>query len=280
MVWGRQQLAVLGACVIGALSICSALAATAQAKKPPLITGPVTYSGSGGRTEVKLENGKYGGCEEQSMIGEVTGPTSGRATITNVGCGNPYGACTEPGKESGEITTEPLTTELGWIDKSRGEVGIDFKPASGLVVEEFTCAGFGFTFHLKGSFIAAVRSINVMSQSSSEQESSTGYSQDPEELEGGPVDTLRTVEGNNLSEEGVRTVVDAERITTNDEVEVSGKKGTTEKVQDPTEIGTQSGTPEYGRCQPHKKGKYADVNCTQRKEKKGKPDGKYEWEPV
>jgi hypothetical protein len=195
--------------------------------------------------------------------------------------------CKSEGQTTGTIKTYFLVAEIGWVSKAKNEVGLDFKPGpeNATLLAKFACAGD--EFEVKGSVIGALTPINEMGTESKQVFAGLAgepFTQEIQNLEGMPKDTLITqavkvIEGEHESAQ--YTIA----TTKTEDVEVENAKGLKEKVPDPAEIWTIGGTPEFGRCQAHKKGHYSDKNCTKESFKENKKHekkytGKYEFEPV
>src|ERR1700676_265224 len=66
--------------------------------------------------------------------------------------------CHSAGAKEGEVKTVPTIQELGWIDKAKGEVGLEERPAKGTILATFTCGKN--TVELRGADVGAVAPIN------------------------------------------------------------------------------------------------------------------------
>ena len=264
----------LSLCLVGVVVLGAILASGAQAKtKLKPITGPIKITSTTKEAELSTSAVTVK-CKKGTDVGEVSGPKTGKDTVTFEECEALEKKCQSEGAALGVIKTFLLENELGWISKEKEEVGIDFKPGpeNAKYLAEFKCEGLGVK--VEGSVIGRMGPLNKMGTETSEDFTGEGVTQNPTKFEGQLEDTLKTLttlSGN----EPLKSVQKVEGTTKNDEVE--GRK-------DPGEIRTLGGTPEFGRCQEQKKGHYADSNCTKEKfkEKDGKKKyvGKYEWEPV
>ncbi len=269
-----------------AVVVVGVMATTAQAAKKKPITGPINIVSSGGEAELKAKGLATVKCKHFEATGVITAPKTNEGVVSFFECEALAQKCKNPGGTIGTIKTYLLVAEIGWVSKAKGEVGLDFKPGpeNATLLAKFECAGD--EFEVTGSVIGALTPINEMGTES--KQVFTGlpgepYTQEIQNFEGMPKDTLLTravklIEGEHESAQYTTAT------TKTEDVEVEGKKGKKEKVPNPAEIWTIGGTPEFGRCQEHKKGHFSDKNCTKEafKEKKGKKtyDGKYEFEPV
>jgi hypothetical protein len=297
-----KRIKALGLCLVAVFALAAITASLATAKKVHN-TGPVPQTASGG--VAKLEGSPLPPieCKKQHSTSELLTGTTDKAQVFYEECESNGKKCQNVGGTPGHITTNPLSTEVGWISKSKGEVGDDFKPASGTYLAEFECEGI--VVKVKGSVIAKVSPTNTMSTTGKVIAKEEGGKQSPEKFESGPKDTLIT-EASAVPGSEIQSTQEQEDVVTNTpfsttkgkkttetadpsevstvevvegEEEVEGKKGKKEKVK--TYKTATRAQPKFGRCQEAKGGKYADSNCTQAAElKKGKSKGKYEFEEV
>ena len=271
-----RRMRVVGLCLVAVFALGAMLAASAQAKKSTPITGPFKVTSTTGEALLKAAVMGNVKCKHGEDVGEITGPKVGTDTVTFFECEGFGFKCHSEGEPSGTIKTFLLDTELGWISKAKGEVGIDLKSGEAgkePYLAEFDCEGL--KAKVKGSVIGLLGPVNHMGITETQTFTGEGFVQEIQNLEGMGKDTLITETSKTGSQE-LESAQNAVGTTTNEEVEVKGKKGKVEKKADPAEIDTVSGTPEYGRCQAKKNGKYADGNCQTKVSKKGK----YEWEPI
>ncbi len=116
------------------------------------------------------EMGEGGGavvidCTGSSASGTYTGPQSAELQLTLTGCagtgavytGVPAESCQSEGAPAGEITSMPLSMQLGsFTVKGKSEAGWGLQPASGASVASFTC-GSSHPITLFGSLIGEIR---------------------------------------------------------------------------------------------------------------------------
>lgn len=77
-------------------------------------------------------------CEHSSAEGEVSGPkTVGALRETFTDCKASSIPCQNG--EAGEITTNPLRGEIGYVNLAKREIGMDLRPESGEALVEFHC---------------------------------------------------------------------------------------------------------------------------------------------
>jgi hypothetical protein len=280
-----NRIRTVGLCLVAAFASSAMLAASAPAESH-VDHGPVVTDSIGGLVELIMTPESQDVeviCNQSTDEGEITSPKTDTETITFTGCEDgTLQKCNSIGQAVGTIVTNPLATELGWISKAKGEVGVDFKPQAGIHLMEFECEG-GVKFSINGSVIALIRAINMMTVTNMEifKESAPAV-QEPESFEGGSKDTLVSEFSFGGPPTQFASTFDTQATTEDDEQETFTPPNDPDFYPDPIEIGTvQSGTPEYGRCR--KPGghhwKYSDANCTTRSTK-NPPKGKWEWFPV
>jgi hypothetical protein len=259
--------------VVAVFALSAMVAASAQAAKP--LKGPVPFTDTGeGSAELgtKVINIK---CTNHSAVGVMENATGGTVTAKYEGC-EVVGKGVKCGNVAAStIETHLLRDELGWIDKSKGEVGSDFKPASGLTLADFNCAGLT-KVAVYGSVIGKVSasSVNVMSTEGKTAFEGAGFKNNPEKFESEPTDILET-EFPELTGPNVKTSSEQKQADTVHNTPVkSGKKS----VANPAEINTVFGAkPMYGRCNKGK-GQFTNPTCTAKAI--GKAKGKYEFVPL
>jgi phospholipase C len=158
-------------------------------------------------------------CETETYEGEFTGARTQRATITLTGCKNASlkSSCQSAGGASGEITTNPLEGEFGFIEGGMSPtVGLDLQPSvlSSPILVKYECGsgtGSGVQVSEEGSVIGQVTPIDekVSKGFTLKYTSGEGH-QIPEKFEGGPKDTLTAVvrvgEAETLEEPSVWTI--------------------------------------------------------------------------
>jgi hypothetical protein len=130
-------------------------------------------------------------CTENVLAGEYDGPQSAAITITLGGCeghGALAGKCQSEGAGAGEIVSNPLAAELGFIKTSgKPSVGWDVSPASGPDMMAFKCGAAEVA--LAGSVIAPVGKIDKMAPTFTLKFKAKKGKQAPEAFEVGPKDT-------------------------------------------------------------------------------------------
>jgi len=304
-------------CLLGVLALSATLVSSAQAKKL-VESGPAAFTDEG-QGEAELGNSHVNiKCKSHSGTGKVDNQFGGGALLdgssTYKGCeaAGKGLACSSAGaKEPGEITTEPLKGEIGWVNKSKNEVGVLYTAAKGSTepLAVFNCGVVGEVKVFNGVIGKVTSPLNEMSVTSSQSfVEGAELKNDPTSFEagGGPA-------GNFFLETEFKNVGPTKFASNQKQSDVfvnkGGEcaiKGETEKCKrsGATEISTvevtcptpepevkeqlcvssQKARPEYGRCEksPSKTGKYTDKNCSVAISlKKGKPHkGKYEFEPI
>jgi hypothetical protein len=278
-----KRFTVLGLCLVAALAFSVLGATSAMAKKTE--HGVEKVTASGGAAHLGTESGTIKSSSNEGG-GTLETPTSGSAVTLFKGVEvEGFGLkCNSAGKGPGEVETEPLTEETGWISKANNEAGVDFKPKSGEFLAQFACEGLNVK--VKGSVIGHVTPLNVAALSSQLnliKDNTPGKSRNsPSNFEGGPEDILRS------SFSGLQTGNELESLQEQLNVTVTNhgnesvcklKKGV-EKCK-PSAAGEMNtinnpARPEFGRCDKKGPGvKYTDPNCTTTGAK-----GKYGFAPL
>jgi len=287
-------------------------------------SGPAAFTDEGqgtarlGNSFVNIE------CKSHSGSGEVENAFGGGAALNGFAL---YKGCEAAGKglkcssagaaEAGEIKTEPLKGEIGWINKSKNEAGTLFTAAKGASepLAVFNCGGaVGEAKVFRGVIGKITSPLNTMSVTTTmEFAEGAELKNNPTSFEagGGPAGTffLETEFVNALPGQKLASNQQQSDVFTNKATGTAGEcavKGETEKCKrsPATEISTiqvtcptpneeekeqlctasQKPRPEYGRClkSATKEGKYMDSNCSVPITlKKGKiHKGKYEFHPI
>jgi len=279
-----KRLSVLGLCLVAAFALSAAVASSAFAIKAE--HGEFVLLSSGGPAHLGTPKATITSTSN-SGTAHITTASGGTATskFFNVEIETTGLKCTSAGQATGTVETKLLTEEPGWISKAKNEAGVDFKPASGEFLAEFSCEG-GISAKVRNSVIGHVTPLNT---AGTEQKlnliaDETGKENSPHNFEGGSKDTL---ESELSSAPGVfsGSVQVQENVTVKNHGNSSVckkklKKGVeTEKCKVPAsgEFYTLAGPkPEFGRCDKKGAGtKYSDNNCTIANEK-----GKYGFVPV
>ncbi len=266
---------------LAALAALTVFAGAASAKEKP-ITGHAPFTASSGLSKLSSEGLPEIECKKSTAEGALTSATHGEVTVT-------FSECETNGKKCGNVSagtikTKLLETTTGWINKTKGEPGVDFIGKAGGTTgkgaeAEFECEGLAVS--VKGSVIGKSTPSNVMSTTGETILNGTGGKQEVEKFEGQPKDTLIT-EVNVLPGSELNSAQNQTGKETFSEIEeTKGKKKI--KRADPVELNTVNNPaqPEQGRCQPAKKAKYSDSNCTvEAPLKKGKPTGTFAFNPI
>lgn len=279
-----RRFKVLGLCLIAVFAFSAMVAASAQAKKET--GGPIDISSSGGEAHLGTELGVELKSTNNTGMGVFENGTSGRAIAIfyNVTVAGSGGKCTSSGQGAGTVKTEPLSEELGWVNKGAEQVGAAFKGSANEYSAQFECEGLG-AVKVKGSVIGNITSPPVNHPGKTGTlalKGFGGFKQEPASFEGKPNDTLESsfekVSG------GIYTPsAQFQEDTTENHGNASVcsnklKKGVeTEKCKSGfSEINTiATGQPQIGRCVKLKGGKFQEANCAILSTEAGK--GKFEF---
>jgi hypothetical protein len=281
----------VGLCVIASFAFAAVLVAPAQAKH--MNTGPIKFtavstSAPSFEPETTVETVK---CASGTAAGEITSATSGHLTAVFVGCETEGKKCTSAGASVGTIQTEALATETGYINRVTGEVGTNFKPASGEFYAQFDCPGTpDYYVAIKQSVIGRLEPANTMSttiESVLNHGEKTAF-QEIERFEGTSKQTLLfqvSAKGKAGWERGefIPNTGGAQNVdwkTSNSEQQET--KGTKiKKFPDEAKVITTGTQPEYVRCRKAHAAKWRNSACSERAtEKHGKLNGHFELFPV
>jgi hypothetical protein len=274
-----KRFAILGLALVAVFAMT---AATASAKKSG-IKGPAPFTATSGlsklsSTEILPEIE----CQKSKAVGALTSATKGEVTVT-------FEVCTDEGKKCGNVSagtikTNLLETTIGWIDKTKGQVGVSFigkaggETGKGAEVE-FQCEGVSFA--VRGAAMGRSTPTNTVATTGKVTLVGSGGNQEIEKFEGGPNQHLITESSLLAVGVGVKSAQNQVGEETFTEIETKkGKK--TIKSPDPIELNTTGAQPEQGRCQPAKKAKYSDSSCTvlAPEPKPGKKTGTFEFNPI
>jgi hypothetical protein len=215
---------ILGLCLAAAFVAGATASALAENPMPELNWGECVRNTAGDYgTACKSEGGKSKGFEDQTItknypkksssgvvrirvpafkaVVECTGSKdTGEAAPPNkevkivikfIGCKLEGKPCNAEGAKKEELVTKPLAGELGWINKSKEEVGFDLKPETGTALLEADCQGFHIK--LEGSVIGRIAPVNVFTKKFTITFApNASEKQEPESFEGGANDTLQT----------------------------------------------------------------------------------------
>jgi ABC-type phosphate transport system substrate-binding protein len=170
-----QRIGTVGLCLLALLAASIALSASAWAAKDKGV-----YAVSD-KSEVEIEvEGFEGGTEKvieeiaesHIRVGEEEpfprehfwpipcdecGYYSMGNVLTHVTLGGI--SCHSAGAFAGEVKTEPMVQELGFISKAKGEVGLEERPQNGELLAKFTCGKS--TVEYKGALIGRLTPINT-----------------------------------------------------------------------------------------------------------------------
>jgi hypothetical protein len=150
------------------------------------------FKGKGGGADLAIEGVDTVTCGKSTDSGEFTGPkTAGDVVAVFSGCEITGHKCSNTSK-AGEIKTNPMEGEVGYINKANKEAGADLKPETGLYFAEFECGSGEEGLHVRvtGSVIGTIAPINKFSKEATFSFKETNGKQHPEEFEGGVKDTL------------------------------------------------------------------------------------------
>jgi len=261
-----KRFTVLGLCLLTAFAISVLVASSASAAKTE--HGEEVVTSSGGEAHLGTEAGSITSTSNHGK-GNLTSPTGGTSTSDFEGVEAPAAKakCESAGKPEGNVETFLLAEGTGWISKAKGEAGVDFKPAAGEFLAEFTCGPL--KIKVKGSVIGHVTPLNTAALSSQLNliPDETKKANSPHNFEGGPADVLLSnINGSEVGE----SLQQQENVTVTNhgnstvcKVKIKHEVMTEKcKPSAAGELSTVNGTPEFGRCDKGGSKTYTDNNCT------------------
>jgi hypothetical protein len=276
-----KRFTVFGLCLVASFALSALVAVGAQAKKAE--HGPLVVVSSGGLSE--FGGGGKGALHSPSNSGggEFENGTKGTAFSSFIGVELESTGlkCTTSGQAAGTVKTDVLNETMGWL-KAPTEAGVEFSPHSGTELARFNCGGVA-EFAVTGSVLGQVSPLNESSLTSqlNLRPNAAKTHNEPTKFEGSaeehilkssvnggtPTESYQQQENVTVTNHGNSTVCKKKL-----------KKGVeTEKCKPaPAEINTiATGSPEIGRCDKQKGGKFTDTNCKELVAPGGK--GKYEF---
>ncbi|MHB1538649.1 MAG: hypothetical protein ACYCUM_05430 [Solirubrobacteraceae bacterium] len=186
----------------------TALAASALAALPELYKGgapntkTVPFTSTSGPGRLETVGGHTVECEADTNSGEVVGSKEVRKVVVSfTGCKASVfttPACETSGAAEGEITTDSLKGELGYLEGEEAgvkKVGLDLTPESGTGFAAFECHTLFGTEHITvtgGSLICQMKPVNKEQTTATLVCNQEKGVQEFTHLEGGSEDTLTT----------------------------------------------------------------------------------------
>jgi hypothetical protein len=145
------------------------------------------YKGKGGKATLHTPavEGEVT-CKSFADVGKHGSPTTEEKVVSTFKtCESLKKKCLSPGQKAGTIVTKPLSGVLGYINKSKKEVGVALKAETGSVLAEFTCEGL--EIETTGSVIGTVSPVDVFTKTENQvfQVNGSGF-QAVKNFEGGP----------------------------------------------------------------------------------------------
>jgi len=283
-----KRIRTTGLWLIAILALTALFAASAQATKHEN-KGPVKFTAASTTAPVfEPEGAGEVTCSSETATGEITSAVSGHLTAVLSGCTTEGKQCHSASASEGTIDTEELATETGYINRANGEVGTDFKPASGEFLAKFDCPGTPDIYiAIKQSVIGRLEPANTMSTSSESLLNGALAKQEINRFEGGAPDTP-LFEVSTAGQTGFEAGEFVEfggfesvhlAATNIEQVVTKGKK--TKRYPDSVKVTTTGAQPEYARCRKAKGAKWKNAACTEKAvEKAGRFTGHYELFPV
>jgi hypothetical protein len=160
-------LAVFAVSALAAASVSAAEPEWRQKGAKLPVGKKVTFTGTSGEGELRTTSGSFTEvkCTAGTSSGEIEGEKSAsKVTVTFTGCKDNFGRkCTSAGKASGEIVSNAVSGELGYLNKAEKKVGLVLSGTGGTkVFAAFECGSppFGSASTVTGEVIGEVKPIN------------------------------------------------------------------------------------------------------------------------
>jgi hypothetical protein len=154
LAWGADAIAVTGGPGPSVVILGEPAHDTSIAHRVSAVVESTTPTHKQSTTTTQLQSG----CRE--FMGK---PTCG-ASWTGVEEEKEKLPCHSEGAQEGEVKLEPITEELGWINKAKGEVGLEERPTNGGLLAKFTCGTSllnSKTVEIRGGVIGRVTPTNT-----------------------------------------------------------------------------------------------------------------------
>lgn len=182
------------------------------------------FESTSGAGTLETKGGEKISCTSDSDTGEITGPKSvSNVSVTFKGCSTTVFkfACTSSGQASGVIKTNLLKGEIGYLNKSKKEVGLELEPeTSGGFFAEFECAGI-VSIKVRGHVIGKITPVNTMTDEYDLVFEQASGVQKYTEFEGGPAgQVLESTKngGSSYEQSGEET---SDKVITSEEGEIA-----------------------------------------------------------
>jgi hypothetical protein len=154
------------------------------------------FKGKGSAGDLEVEGVGEVQCSKSADTGEFNGPKSAdNVKVTFTSCATLGHKCESPGAAVGEIRTETLEGEVGYLAGGGTEspiVGVDLKPQPpAKYLAQFTCNPEELNLRVRGSVVGEVLPpYNKFTKEATLKFHSHNGIQEWESFEGGPIDTL------------------------------------------------------------------------------------------
>ncbi|MCW3056336.1 MAG: hypothetical protein JWO21_305, partial [Solirubrobacterales bacterium] len=190
-----HRLKVLGLTLVAVLAVSAVAVASASAALPEFTVFPNKATGSGGAGTLETLKGEKVTCTAEKDKSEINGAKTVKGVVvTFTGCKESVfkANCNSAGAAAGEIVTNELSGEIGYVNKATKAVGLDLKPV-GELFAEFNCTGGLLKLKVKGSVIGKLSPVNTATKEFKLEFKLAGVGkQEIEKFETGLKDTLET----------------------------------------------------------------------------------------
>jgi hypothetical protein len=191
--------------LLAALAVVPVAGAAASAAKPrfefPAVKKQITSEG--GEALLETVAGTKVACKAVTNNGTIPADDANavrEATVTFTGCEADGFKCKTAGGAVGEVQTNPLKGQLGYLGSvGSGKVGVDLVPETGELLAEISCLGGFAKAKVRGDLIGEIAPLNIATkefsltfkQASGKQEWASVFLEEP--FESGKYDEVDSV---------------------------------------------------------------------------------------
>lgn len=135
----RFMLLALGALTALALAALPAVASAAPTVDPASGKFPLSFTSTGGASELRTEGANPVKCLSNHGTGKYTSGTTGEITLTFTGCSFEGITCTTSGQTSGTIKTGTSVFHNVYLNSAKTTPGVLITPPTGGTFATFVC---------------------------------------------------------------------------------------------------------------------------------------------
>jgi hypothetical protein len=204
-----RRIRIAGLCLVAALAT-SVVAVAGASAALPIFNGPFPkpFKSASKATTIETVGKVTITCQAGTNAGEITGPKTDLLKFRFTGCATRQAPCSNA-NAAGEVVTNTLSGTLGYLNKAKREVGIDFI-FPGAAIAEFHCGNLHVA--IVGSIVGRIFPVDKKVSPPSSfilVFVQAGGKQKFTKLEGGSVDVLKSALGGAPLEESGLSSIDA-----------------------------------------------------------------------